>query len=50
MGEVEDPVCGMRFPEEDAEALGAFVVVRDGTKHYLCSATCRDQFAERGGG
>jgi YHS domain-containing protein len=44
MPDVRDPVCGMTFPEEDAEALGAFVVERGSRKHYLCSAACKEQF------
>jgi YHS domain-containing protein len=47
MPDVRDPVCGMEFPEEQAEALGAFVVERQGRKHYFCSATCRDVFEAR---
>ncbi|HEV8360085.1 MAG TPA: hypothetical protein VGR28_06495 [Candidatus Thermoplasmatota archaeon] len=47
MADVRDPVCGMAFPEEQAEALGAFVVERAGKKHYLCSSTCRDAFLKR---
>lgn len=48
MADVRDPVCGTEFPEEEAEALGAFVVRRGGTTHYLCSSTCRDAFLKRG--
>jgi YHS domain-containing protein len=48
MPDVRDPVCGMQFPEEQAEALGAFVVVRAGKKHYLCSSTCKATFEKRG--
>lgn len=44
MADVRDPVCGMEFPEEDAEALGASVLVRAGRKHYFCSPTCKRQF------
>ncbi|MGH2671079.1 MAG: YHS domain-containing protein [bacterium] len=47
MPEVRDPVCGMTFPEEEAEALGAFVLVRGGAKHYFCSSTCKEQFERR---
>lgn len=47
MPDVRDPVCGMTFPEEEAEALGAFVVERGGKRHYLCSAACRDAFLRR---
>jgi len=49
MPAVRDPVCGMEFPEEQAESLGAFVVERAGEKHYFCSQTCAEQFA-RGAG
>lgn len=48
MPDVLDPVCGMDLgPEKEAEALGAFVVVRGGKKHYLCSSTCKAQFEAR---
>jgi YHS domain-containing protein len=44
MSDVTDPVCGMTFPEETAEELGAFKIVRAGKTHWLCSSTCRDAF------
>jgi YHS domain-containing protein len=44
MPDVRDPVCGMEFPAEEAEALGAVVVERAGRKHYFCSQFCADQF------
>jgi YHS domain-containing protein len=47
--DVRDPVCGMEFPEEEAEALGASVVVRQGRKHYFCSPACAREF-EAGAG
>lgn len=49
MPDVRDPVCGMEFPEEEAEALGASVVLRGGKKHYFCSPTCAREF-EAGAG
>ena len=42
-----DPVCGMEFPEEDAEEMGAFRVVRDGRVVWLDSSTCKAEY-ERG--
>ncbi|MCA1814576.1 MAG: hypothetical protein LC624_11630 [Halobacteriales archaeon] len=47
MPDARDPVCGLEFPEEQAEALGAFVVHRAGKKHYLCSKACAEEFARR---
>ena len=44
MPDVRDPVCGMEFPEEEAEALGAEVLTVAGKRHYFCSPTCRRQF------
>lgn len=45
MPDARCPVCGLEFPEDMAESLGAFVVERAGRRHYLCSAACRDAFA-----
>ncbi len=42
------PVCGAEFPEEDAEALGAFRETRDGRSYWLDSTTCRDVFRTHG--
>ena len=47
MSDVTDAVCGMTFPEETAEEMGAFKVVHKGRTHWFCSSTCRDAFAER---
>lgn len=44
MPDVTDPVCGMVFPEEGAEELGALKVERDGKTHWFCCPTCRDAF------
>ena len=41
------PVCGVEFPEEDAEEMGAFRVVRDGRVVWLDSSTCKAEY-ERG--
>jgi YHS domain-containing protein len=49
MTDVTDPVCGMVFPEETAEEMGAFKVVRKGKTHWLCSSTCRDEFEREPG-
>jgi YHS domain-containing protein len=46
MSEVTDPVCGMMFPEEAADELGAFKVVHAGKAHWFCSSTCRDAFVK----
>lgn len=43
-GDVTDVVCGMTFPEAQAEELGAFKVVHGGKTHWFCSSTCRDEF------
>lgn len=48
MADVRDPVCGMEFPEEEAEALGAFVHVDKGRRTYFCSRTCLEAFDQRG--
>lgn len=45
--DVTDPVCGMTFPEETAEEMGAFKVVRGGKTHWFCSSTCRDEFVAK---
>jgi len=42
--DVRDAVCGLEFAEEQAEALGAFVVLRAGKKYYFCSTMCKDEF------
>lgn len=44
VSDVEDAVCGMTFPEESAEELGAFKVVRAGRTHWFCSSTCKETF------
>lgn len=46
MGDVTDAVCGMTFPEETAEEMGAFKVVHKGKTHWFCSSTCRDAFVK----
>ena len=47
--DVTDPVCGMVFPEENAEELGALKVERAGKTHWFCCATCRDAFVKEQG-
>ena len=42
--EITDPVCGMTFPEEGAEELGALKVVHKGRTHWFCSPTCERDF------
>jgi Cu+-exporting ATPase len=44
MADATDPVCGMTFPEETAEEMGAFKVVHKGRTHWLCSSTCKETF------
>lgn len=44
MADVRDPVCGMEFPEEGAEELGACVLVHRGRKLYFCCPTCEAEF------
>lgn len=44
MPETQCPVCGMAFPEEDAEDLGAFKVERAGKTHWLDSSSCKEAF------
>lgn len=34
----------MAFPEEEAESLGAFKVVRAGKTHWLDSSSCKQAF------
>lgn len=46
MADVTDPVCGMTFPEEDAEALGALKVEHEGKTRWFCCPTCRDAFVK----
>lgn len=48
--EVRDPVCGMTFPEEDAEALGAFVHQDRRGRHYFCSKTCLEEYQRQPAG
>lgn len=44
MGDVEDPVCKMTFPEESAEELGALKLVHEGKVRWFCSPTCQHEF------
>ncbi len=42
--EVTDVVCGMQFPLEGAEELGALKVVHQGKTYWFCSPTCEQEF------
>lgn len=42
--EVTDPVCGMTFPEEGAEELGALHAEHEGKRVWFCSPTCEREF------
>lgn len=44
MAELTDAVCGMTFPEEGAEELGALKVEHLGRTHWFCSPTCERAF------
>lgn len=44
MPEVTDVVCGVSFPEEEAEALGALKTERKGRTHWFCCPTCQQEF------
>jgi YHS domain-containing protein len=44
VADVTDPVCGMVFPEEGAEELGALKVERGGKTHWFCCPTCQKEF------
>lgn len=46
MPDVTDPVCGMTFPEEDAEALGALKAERAGKTRWFCCPTCQQEFLQ----
>ena len=47
MPEVACPICRIEFAEEDAQALGAFVLVRDGQKYYFDSKACKTAFERK---
>lgn len=40
--EVRDPVCGMRFEDEEAAAT----VEHEGETYHFCAPGCRDAFEE----
>lgn len=42
--EVTDVVCGMTFPEEGAEDLGAEKHVHEGRTYWFCCPTCKQEF------
>lgn len=44
MADVTDPVCGMQFPEEGAEELGALHVQHQGKRVWFCCPTCKAEF------
>lgn len=44
MPDVTDAVCGMSFPEESAEELGALHCVHNGKTRWFCCATCQKEF------
>lgn len=44
MADVTDPVCGMSFPEEGAEELGALQVEHEGKMRWFCCPTCKAEF------
>ncbi len=44
--DVECPVCGMAFPEDQAEAWGAETVMHEGATYYFDSPVCRESFEE----
>ena len=44
MTDVTDAVCGMQFPEESAEELGASKSVHKGKTFWFCSPTCKHDF------
>lgn len=44
MPEVVDPVCGVAFDEETAEALGACRVEHGGRTRWFCCPTCQREF------
>lgn len=46
MPDVTDPVCGLAFPEEDADALGAIKVEHEGRTHWVCCPTCERAFRD----
>lgn len=44
MPDVRDAVCGMEFPEEGAEELGALKHEHEGKTYWFCCETCRTEF------
>lgn len=46
MADVTDLVCGMEFPEETAEELGAVKHTHEGKLYWFCCQTCRDAFVD----
>lgn len=46
MPEVTDAVCGMTFPEETAEELGALKHMHNGKRYWFCCEKCRSAFVD----
>lgn len=44
MTDVQDVVCQMTFPEENAEEMGASKSVHQGKTYWFCSPTCKHAF------
>ena len=44
MPDVKDPVCGMEFPEETAQEMGATHATHKGKRRWFCSPACEREF------